>query len=154
METSPALLTDLYEFTMTAALFAEGRVETDSVFSLYVRALPPSRGFLVTAGLEDVLVHLEQLRFTSHDLESLTRVAPFDPAFLDWLAGVRFSGSVRAIPEGRIAFDTIPLLEIHAPFGVAQLLETFLLNQVTLQTTLATKAARCRHAARGRTLVD
>lgn len=154
MTASPALLTDLYEFTMAAALVAEGRAEVPAVFSLFVRSLPPSRGYLVVAGLDDVLAHLEHLHFTPDDRAGLARLLRFDPAFLDWLGEVRFTGRVRAVPEGRIAFADEPLLEVHAPFGVAQLLETFLLNQVTLQTTLATKAARCRHAAAGRALVD
>jgi nicotinate phosphoribosyltransferase len=151
---SPGLLTDLYEFTMAAALVAEGRAELTSVFSLYIRRLPPSRGFLVAAGLEDVLRFLEELHFPAEDVAALEALFPFDPAFLDWLAAVRYTGRVRAVPEGRIVFAAEPLVEIEAPFAVAQLLETYLLNQVTVQTTLATKAARCRHAAGGRLLVD
>src|SRR2546426_5026308 len=150
----PALLTDLYELTMAAALVAEGKAEGPAVFSLFIRALPPNRGYLVAAGLDDVLAYLEQLRFTGDDLAGLARLGRFDPAFLDWLTELRFTGTVRAVPEGRIVFADEPLLEIRASFGVAQLLETWLLNQVTLQTVLATKASRCRHAAAGRTLVD
>src|SRR5919206_872933 len=148
------LLTDLYELTVTAALLAEGRVDTPAVFSLFIRSAPPSRGYLVAAGLDDVLAYLEGLRFTGEDLAALRRLAAFDPAFLDWLAELRFTGTVRAVPEGRIVSPNEPLVEIDAPFGVAQLLETWLLNQVTFQTVLATKAARCRHAAGGRALVD
>jgi nicotinate phosphoribosyltransferase len=151
---SAELLTDLYEFTMAAALVAEGRADLESVFSLYIRRHPPSRGFLVAAGLNDVLDFLDQLHFSSEDVGALGRLFPFDPSFLDWLSTVRFTGRVRAVPEGRIVFADEPLLEIEAPFGVAQLLETYLLNQVTVSTTLATKAARCRHAAQGRLLVD
>ncbi|MGH8991460.1 MAG: nicotinate phosphoribosyltransferase [Acidimicrobiia bacterium] len=148
------LLTDLYEFTMAAALLAEGRADVPSTFSLFIRRLPPSRGFLVAAGLDDVLRFLDELAFGPADLAALERLFPFDPDFLHWLGAVRFTGRVRAVAEGRIVFAGEPVLEVEAPFGVAQLLETYLLNQVTLQTTLATKAARCRHAARGRPLVD
>ncbi|HEY3241466.1 MAG TPA: nicotinate phosphoribosyltransferase, partial [Acidimicrobiia bacterium] len=151
---SAELLTDLYEFTMAAALVAEGKADLPSVFSLYIRRLPPSRGFLVAAGLDDVLRFLDDLHFTAEDVAALERLFPFDRTFLGWLAAVRFTGRVRAVPEGRIVFAGEPLLEIEAPFAVAQLLETYLLNQVTVSTTLATKAARCRHAAQGRLLVD
>src|SRR5919106_4397724 len=153
-EVSPGLLTDLYEFTMAAALVAEGRADLPSVFSLSIRRLPPTRGFLVAAGLDDVGQFLAGLRFGAGDLTALERLFPFDREFLDWLAAVRFTGRVRAVPEGRIVFAGEPLLEIEAPFAQAQLLETYLLNQVTVSTTLATKAARCRHAAAGRLLVD
>jgi nicotinate phosphoribosyltransferase len=151
---SPALLTDLYEFTMAAALVAEGKADLPSVFSLFIRRLPPSRGFLVAAGLDDVLRFLDALAFTPTDVATLEGLFPFDRAFLDWLGGVRFTGRVRAVPEGRVVFADEPLLEIEAPFAVAQLLETYLLNQMTFQTAVATKAARCRHAAGGRALVD
>ena len=158
-EPSPALLTDLYQLTMTAALVAEGRADVPATFSMFVRSLPASRGFLVAAGLDDALRYLEALRFTEQDLVALAALdlgsgARFDAAYLDWLSEVRFTGSVRAVPEGRIIFANEPLLEVTAPLAVAQMVETYLLNQVGLQTTLATKAARYRHAAGGRTLVD
>ncbi|MGH8999149.1 MAG: nicotinate phosphoribosyltransferase [Acidimicrobiia bacterium] len=157
---SPALLTDLYELTMAAALFAEGKAEVPAAFSLFARTLPPRRGYLVAAGLDDAMDYLEGLRFTGEDLAALARLrlgpasGRFDPAFLDWLGEIRFTGVVRAVPEGRLVFAGEPLLEVEGPLGVTQLAETFLLNQVSVQTTLATKAARCRHAAGGRALVD
>jgi len=148
------LLTDLYEFTMAAALLAEGRADEPATFSLFVRNLPPSRGFLVAAGLHGAVRFLRDWRFDGPAVAALARTAPFDPAFLDWLGEVRFTGRVRAVPEGRIVFANEPLIEIDAPFGVAQLLETALLNLFTFPTTVTTKAARCREAAQGRTLVD
>jgi nicotinate phosphoribosyltransferase len=151
---NPALLTDFYELTMAAALVAEGRSEIAATFSLFIRSLPPERGFLVAAGLDDVVSFLDDFSFSGDDVEAIAGLGRFDPAFLDWLRQVRFEGSLRAIPEGRVAFETEPLLEVTAPFGVAQLLETYLLNQITVSTTLATKAARCRHAAAGRRVVD
>jgi len=148
------LLTDLYEFTMAAALVAEGRADEPATFSLFVRRLPPTRGFLVAAGLHDAAAFLRSWRFGEDDVARLAAAAPFDPAFLDWLRGVRFTGRMRAVPEGRIVFANEPLLEIDAPIALAQLLETVLLTQLTFPTAVATKAARCREAAGGRTLVD
>ena len=148
------LLTDLYEFTMAAALLAEGRAEAPATFSLFVRNLPPSRGFLVTAGLHETVRVLREWRFDDDAVARLSRTAPFDRAFLDWLREVRFSGRVRAVPEGRIVFANEPLIEVDAPFGAAQLLETVILNLFTFPTAVTTKAARCREAAQGRRLVD
>jgi nicotinate phosphoribosyltransferase len=148
------LLTDLYEFTMAAALLAEGKADESATFSLFVRNLPPSRGYLVAAGLHEAVRFLRQWRFDEDAVARLGESAPFDPAFLEWLREVRFDGRVRAVPEGRIVFGNEPLIEIEAPFGAAQLLETALLFLFTFPTAVATKAARCREAGAGRTLVD
>jgi len=153
-DTRHRLLVDLYELTMVDAYRREGMDQRPATFSLFVRDLPAGRGFLVAAGLDDALAWLEELHFADGDLAALAGLAAFDPGFLDWLAGLRFTGDVRAVPEGTVVFAHQPILEVDAPIGEAQLAETFLLNQVTLQTTLATKAARCRHAAAGRAVVD
>lgn len=150
---SAALLTDLYELTMAAAELDEGMAERPATFSLFVRALPADRGYLVAAGLDDALSWLEQLRFTGDDLAYLRDIG-FDQPFLDFLAELRFTGRVRAVPEGTVVFGDEPILEVDAPLAAAQLAETLLLNQVTTQTTLATKAARHRHAARDRSVLD
>src|SRR5688572_27597263 len=139
---------------MVAALLAEGRAEAPATFSLFVRNLPPSRGFLVAAGLHETLRCLRGWRFDDEAVARLSRAAPFDPAFLDWLREVRFTGRVRAVPEGRIVFANEPLLEVDAPFAEAQLLETLLLTSMTFPTAVATKTARCRDAAGGGALVD
>lgn len=153
--TAPSpLLVDLYEVTMAAAYHREGTAHRPATFSLFVRSLPPQRGYLVAAGLDDALDWLEHLRFGDEELAALQRLGRFDDAFLDWLATVRFTGCVRAVPEGTIVFGGEPLLEIDAPIVEGQLAETFLLNQLTLQTTLATKASRVRHAAAGRAIAE
>jgi nicotinate phosphoribosyltransferase len=147
------LVTDLYELNMAASYLAR-RMSGSAVFSLFVRKLPPNRGFLVAAGLEDCVSFLERFGFDAGEQEWLAQHG-FSGAALERLAGLRFTGEVRAVPEGRVVFAGEPLLEIRAPIAEAQLVETFLLNQVTFQTTLATKAARCRVAAAGKIgLVD
>jgi nicotinate phosphoribosyltransferase len=151
---SEALLVDLYELTMADVYRREGLAERPATFSLFIRDLPPQRGYLVAAGLADVLDWLEALRFDADDIAAIDRLNRFDPPFLQWLADLRFTGDVRAVPEGTVVFGSEPILEVDAPIAQAQLAETFLLNQITLQTTLATKASRFRHAARGRSVVD
>lgn len=142
------LLTDLYELNMAASYLRRG-MTGPATFSLFVRRLPPSRGFLVAAGVEDCLTWLENFGFDEGDLDYLVGLG-FDRDAVDALAAVRFDGDVWAVPEGRIVCANEPLLEVTAPIATAQLVETYLLNQITFQTTLATKAARCRLAAAGR----
>ena len=51
--TVSALALDLYELTMAQSYVDEG-MDASATFSLFVRNLPPERGYLVCAGLEDV----------------------------------------------------------------------------------------------------
>jgi nicotinate phosphoribosyltransferase len=154
VDVPPALLVDLYELTMADSYRREGMDRRPATFSLFVRSLPPGRGYLVAAGLDNCLAWLEDLAFGDEELAAVDRLGLFDGGFLDWLGGVRFTGSVRAVPEGTVVFPAEPVIEVDAPLAEGQLAETFLLNQVTLQTVVATKAARCRDAAGGRSVVD
>jgi nicotinate phosphoribosyltransferase len=147
-----ALLTDLYELNMAASYLRRG-MTAPATFSLFVRSLPAGWGFLVACGLQDCLRFLRDLRFTEEDLE-YCRELGYPEGTIRSFADLRFSGQVRAIPEGRVLFPDEPLLEVTAPLPEAQLVETYLLNQVTYQTAVASKAARCRLAAPDATLVD
>jgi nicotinate phosphoribosyltransferase len=148
-----ALLTDLYELNMAASYLRRG-MRQEATFSLFVRTLPSSRGFLVSAGLEPCLEFLETFEFPEADLDYLERELEFPRDVVDGFAGLRFQGDVWAVPEGRIVHANEPILEITAPIAVAQLVEPYLLNQITFQTTIASKAARCVIAAEGRDVVD
>ena len=147
------LFTDLYELTMAQAYYCQG-MHQPATFGLTVRSYPPNRGYLVSAGLDDVLDYLSRLHFDDEAVAYLDSLGMFRPDFLDYLRGVRFTGSVRAIPEGRLFFADEPLLEITAPIIEAQLAETYVINQMNLQASLATKAARCVWAAQGRGIAD
>ena len=146
------LVTDLYELTMASSYLRRGMVGP-ATFSLFVRKLPPGRGFLVAAGLEDCLSWLESFAFEQEDLDWLSQEG-FDDETVASFAALGFTGDVWAIPEGRVVLPDEPLLEVTAPIAEAQLVETYLLNQVTFQTAIATKAARCRLAAGDIELVD
>jgi nicotinate phosphoribosyltransferase len=151
--TDLALITDLYELTMAASYYDHEMFER-AAFSLYVRDYPPRRRYFVSAGLEDCLCYLRDLRFTPDALEYLERPQLFKKEFLDYLGGFRFGGDVQAIPEGRLFFADEPVIEVEAPLIEAQLVETFLINSVNLQTMIATKASRCFQASSGRQLFD
>jgi nicotinate phosphoribosyltransferase len=148
-----ALLTDLYELTMAQAYFNRGMV-APATFSLFIREYPPRRGYFVSAGLEHAVDFLENFRFSREALDFLQSLELFSTDFLNHLEHLHFSGEVVAIPEGRIFFKDEPVLEVTAPVIEAQLVESFLINAVNFPTLIATKAARCYYAARGRGLVD
>src|SRR5206468_1528533 len=150
---SGVLLTDLYELTMLHAYVRRGMGES-AVFELFVRSLPPARGFLLAAGLEQALEYLATLRFTAEELAWVGREGRFDPAFVDYLARLRFTGDVHALPEGTVFFADEPILRVTAPLPEAQLVESRLLNLLHFQTLVASKAARAVLAAPGKLLVD
>ncbi len=147
------LLTDLYELNMAASYLRRGMTEP-ATFSLFVRKLPPDRSFLVTAGLEDCLRFLEGFHFTKTEAAYLQQTQGYGPDVMEAFERLRFTGDVWALPEGCTAFAGEPILEVTAPIAEAQLVETVLLNHVTFQTCVATKAARCVLAAGGAQLVD
>ncbi len=147
-----ALLTDLYQLTMLQAYHREG-LNGIAVFDLFVRRLR-ERNYLIACGLDSVLHYLEHLHFSQEALDYLSTLPMFKPEFLDWLSGFRFEGDVYAIPEGTPVFADEPILQVVAPLPQAQLIETFVLNQITYQTGIASKASRVIHAAQGRTVVD
>jgi nicotinate phosphoribosyltransferase len=147
-----ALLTDLYELNMAVSYLRRG-MDQPATFSLYVRALPRERGFLVAAGLESALAHVESLGFDDDDMSYLSTIG-FGAEVLESLRRLRFDGDVWAVPEGTVVYANEPILELTAPIAVAQLLESYLLNAITLHTTMASTAARYVVAAEGRQLVD
>ena len=148
-----ALLTDLYQLTMLQAYYDEG-LRGRAVFELFVRRLPPGRGFLLLAGIEQALDYLEGLRFEPAELDWLRESGRFRADFVDWLADFRFTGTVSAMREGSVFFANEPVLRVEAPIAQAQFVESRLINLVNYATMVATKAARCRFAAPSRLLVD
>jgi nicotinate phosphoribosyltransferase len=151
-----ALLTDLYELTMSAAYF-ENKFEGRATFELFVRSLPPQRNFLIAAGLQQALDYLETVHFEEEDVAYLQQQPVFShvkPEFFDYLRSFRFSGEVWAMPEGTPVFGEEPLLSVTAPIIEAQIVETYLLSLITFQSMIASKAARCVTAAQGRDVVE
>ena len=148
-----ALFTDLYEVTMAQAFVAQG-MSGSAVFEAFFRRLPPSRSYVLAAGLQDLLDFLEAFRFEPEELEYLRGLGLFSDPFLERLSTLRFTGDVWAVPEGTAVFPNEPLVQVIAPIVEAQLIETLALNQLHLQSVIASKAARIVEAARGRAVVD
>ncbi len=148
-----ALLTDLYQLNMLAAYLDHGLTDT-AVFELFVRKLPARRGFLMAAGLEQALGYLETLAFSDEDIARLRAFGGFPDNLFEYLAGLRFTGDVDALPEGTVFFTDEPILRVIAPLPQAQLVETRLINLVHFETVVASKAARLVLAADEKPLID
>jgi nicotinate phosphoribosyltransferase len=152
-----SLATDLYQLTMAAAYFEHGMMEQTATFELFVRRLPPDRGYLIVAGLEQAVQYLTQLRFDAISLAYLRGLPIFhavSDGFWDYLSRFRFTGNLNAMPEGTLSFANEPMLQVQAPLIEAQMVETALLAIVNHQTLIATKAARVVDAAQGRMVIE
>jgi len=152
-DSNAALLTDLYELTMMQSYFDQSMNDV-AAFDLFIRRLPSHRNYLVACGLEHVLHYLESLVISDEAVEYLRTLKRFSDPFLENLLRFRFTGDVYAVPEGTVVFANEPLIEVIAPLPQAQLIETFLMNQIQLATLAASKASRVVHAAEGRSIVD
>jgi nicotinate phosphoribosyltransferase len=147
------LLTDLYQLNMLQAYRDAGMTAT-AVFEFFIRKLPAGRGFLIAAGLEQVVEFLERARFGEAELTWLEASGRFNRDLLDDLARWRFTGDVHAMPEGTAFFPDEPILRVTAPLPEAQLIESRIINILHFQTLIASKAARMVLAAPGKRLVD
>jgi nicotinate phosphoribosyltransferase len=148
-----ALFCDEYELTMSQSFWMHDQNQT-AVFELFVRHLPRARGYLVCAGLEQVLAHLMRLRFTDADIEYLASKQIYTAQFLEFLRALRFTGRVDAIAEGTAIGAEAPLLRVTAARIEATLVESSLLAIINHQTSIASKTARVVEAARGRPVWD
>lgn len=151
--TASPLLTDLYQLNMMEAYLDHGESDT-AVFELFFRKFPARRNFLMATGLEQALDFLEQVSFSSDDIDWLARSGRFSKTLLDYLAAFRFTGDVDAMPEGTVFFADEPVLRVTAPLPEAQYAETRLINIIHFQSLISAKAARMVLAAPGKLLVD
>lgn len=143
------LLTDLYELTMMQGYFKNKDRNETVIFDAFFRNNPCGGGYSISAGLEQLIQYIKELRFAKQDIDYLASLGIFDADFLDYLKDFRFTGDIYAIPEGTVMFPREPMVKVIAPIMQAQLVETAILNIINHQSLIATKAARVCHAARG-----
>lgn len=143
------LMTDLYELTMMQGYFRHKDRNETVIFDAFYRNNPCNGGYAISAGLEQVIQYIRELRFDWEDIDYLASLGIFEKDFLEYLRTFRFSGDIWAIPEGTVMFPREPVIKVIAPIMEAQLVETAILNIINHQSLIATKAARVCYAARG-----
>jgi len=148
------MLTDLYQLTMMYGYYRKGMMQNTAVFDLFFRKNASNSAYAVVAGLEQVIEFINNLHFAAEDIEYLRGLSLFDEDFLAYLSRFSFTGEIYAIPEGTVVFPSEPLLRVKAPIMQAQLVETALLNIVSHQTLIATKASRVVYAAGGDSVLE
>jgi len=149
-DTSLSLLTDLYQVTMAYGYWKSKTAEKEAVFNLYFRKNPFNGGFTIACGLANVIGYIQNFGFSKKDLRYLRTLRGndgepmFEEAFLEYLANLKLTCSVSAIPEGTVVFPNEPMIRVQGPILQCQLLETPLLNLINFESLIATKAARLR----------
>lgn len=156
---SIALKTDLYQLTMLAALYRKNLYNKIVTCEAFIRKLPAARKFLVMAGTEEIREFLLNLRFSKDDIKQLRELAPLKNVFATsnfdkFLEEYRFSGNMRALAEGEIAFAGEPLIQITGTLADVHVAETFILSVLNHDIKVASKAARIIIAARGRPVLE
>ncbi len=149
-----ALLTDLYQLTMVGGYVLKEKKDQKANFDYFFRKIPDNGGFCITAGLEQLIDYILNLKFTKDDLSYLKGLGIFPEEVLEYFKKFSFKGELYSVPEGTVAFPYEPLIRVTASLPEAQLIETALLNIMNFQTLVATKAARVCFAAEGNTVVD
>ena len=146
-ERNLTMLMDFYELTMSNGYFVKGLKDKKVVFDMFYRRNPDDGGFVICAGLEQLVEYIQKLSFDDDDIEYLRSKNMFDEGFLDYLRNFEFTGDVYAVPEGTIVYPNTPLVTVVAPLIDAQLIETMLLLTINHQSLIATKANRIVRAA-------
>lgn len=141
-----ALLLDLYELTMAQGYLVYKK-QTLATFDLFVRNLPQNRAYLVACGLESILNYIREFKFSAEDLRYLASQKLFSRDFLEYLGKFKFRGDLWAMPEGTVFFAHEPVVRVTGSIIEAQIVESFLLNTINLETMIASKACRVAAAA-------
>lgn len=149
----PAIYTDYYELTMAQGYYLSGMSGQEAVFDYFFRENPFRGGYVIFAGLSDLMDLLLELRFHDDEIEYL-RSLGFHDEFLSYLKDFRFRGSIHSVREGEVVFPREPLLRVEAPIVEAQIIETLLLNILNFESLIATKAARMCDVAGSRKVID
>ncbi len=148
------LLADFYEFTMANGYLEEGLEDRITYFDLYFRKIPDNGGYVIVAGLQQLVEYLKNLHFTKDDIEYFRNKNIFSDRFLEYLADFKFECDVWAMPEGSVAFPNEPLVIVRGPAVQAQLIETMALLTINHQSLIATKSSRIVRAAKGRAVME
>lgn len=151
--THSGLYTDFYELTMAQGYFFEKKAKQRVVFDYFFRRVPFKGGYVIFAGLQDLLEELESFSYDDEAIAFL-RSQGFKQEFLDYLKQFRFTGTIYGCKEGEVIFPNEPVLRVEASIIEAQLIETLVLNYLNFQSLIASKTARIVHAAGERPVSD
>lgn len=147
-------VSDFYEFTMANGYLAHNMSNKIAYFDVFFRKIPDNGGYVLFAGLEQIIEYIKNLNFDTNDIEYLQKQNKFSKDFLKYLENFKFTGDIWSVPEGTVVFPYEPLITVRAPIIQAQILETMLLLLINHQSLIATKSSRIVRSAKGRPIME
>lgn len=148
------LITDYYQLTMAYAYFKSNRYDDIVYFDMFYRKNPDKGGYVISAGLDDVINFINNLRFSESDIEYLRTTSDFDEEFLKYLKNFKFSGDIYAVPDGTVVFPNEPLITVRANKIEGQIIETGILLRKNFASLITTKASRIVATANNRKVLE
>lgn len=143
------MMTDEYELTMSESYFLDGKKDEVVYFDAFFRSIPFESGYAIMAGGREIVDYIQNLKFTSDDIEYLRSLNTFDEKFLNYLKDFHFTGTIKMIPDGTPVFANEPIVTVKAPAIEAQIVETCLLSYLNANIKFATAGRRMVDAAQG-----
>lgn len=149
-----SMLTDFYQLTMANGYLKKDMKDRIAYFDMFFRRIPDDGGYVVIAGLEQLIEYINNLSFSQEDINFLRERRIFSEDFLEYLRNFKFQCDIRAIPEGTVVFPNEPIVTVRGPLPQAQLIETMLLLTINHQSLIATKASRIVRVSQGREVLE
>lgn len=147
------LYTDFYELTMAQGYFLSGKTEETVIFDYFFRDNPFGGGYVIFAGMGDLLESLKNFHYEESDIDYLKKQG-FKDEFLDYLKDFRFKGTIRGMREGEVVFPIEPVLQVEGNIIECQIIETLLLNFLNFESLISTKATRIKRVTGERLFSD
>ena len=144
------LNSDRYQYTESEIYLKNNMQNEIATFDVFLRT-KKENDYAVVYGISDVLELIEILNETSYDDKKKYLSKILDNSdFIEYIANMKFTGTIKGVRDGEIVFSNEPILTITAPLIQGKILETPILNILHFQTLAATVTSKIVLAAEGR----
>ena len=147
MENNETMMTDLYELTMAQTFFNDKKINEKVYFDGFFRNIPFENGYALMGGVDNIIKYIQNLKFTSNDIEYLRSLGQFNEGFLNYLKDFKFTGDIKIVPDGTPIFANEPVITVRANLIEAQIIETAVLSYLNSCIKFTTAAKRMTDAA-------
>lgn len=148
-----SLLMDFYELTMSNSFFKHNK-NKKAVFDMFYRSNPDESSYAIFAGLEHLINYIQNLHFSTSDIDYLRSLNIFDEDFLTYLKNFKFKGDIYSFKEGSVIYPNEPIVTVIGDLIECQLIETCLLVIINHESLIASKANRIYLACRNIPFAD